>query len=131
MAVVRLQFTKMSVERKNIPSGNININNNITIIDVKEEKVGVGEQPLKVSFSFTSKFDPDFGSIDFEGFMIYMPENAKEILKSWKKDKSLPKEIRTELMNGALSKCNIEAILLAREVGLPSPIPLPTLEPKK
>jgi hypothetical protein len=30
-------------------------------------------------------------------------------------------------MNNALHKCNIEAILLSKEMNLPSPVPLPRL----
>ncbi|MFH1174577.1 MAG: hypothetical protein V1725_05555 [archaeon] len=132
MAVIGFQFTKMSVERKNVPTGNININNNISIVEVKEEQVAMATNALRMTFAFSSRYDPDFGVIDLEGFLIYVPEgSSKDILKSWKKDKSLLKDVRKEVMNAALARCNVEAILMARELGLPSPVPMPTLEPKK
>ena len=42
--------------------------------------------------------------------------------------KKIPKDIVQEIMSNVLSKCNIEALLMSREIGLPPPIPLPKVK---
>ena len=55
-------------------------------------------------------------------------KDIKEAEKQWKKDKKIPKEIVEEMMSHILSKCNIEALLMSREINLPPPIPLPKVK---
>ena len=53
---------------------------------------------------------------------------VKEVLDGWKKDKKLPKEIMTTILNSVLTKCNIQALILSEQINLPPPIPLPKLQ---
>jgi hypothetical protein len=43
----------------------------------------------------------------------------------------LGKETSLVILNHALDKCNVEALLLAREINLPSPVKLPKFTPMK
>ena len=52
----------------------------------------------------------------------------EEILKSWKKSKQVPKETMTEILNTVLMRCNVEALMLSRDVNLPPPIPMPKVQ---
>ncbi|MBI2650124.1 hypothetical protein HYX04_02295 [Candidatus Woesearchaeota archaeon] len=131
--IVGFGFTKLSAEKKEAAKGKIDINNNVSIKDIKEDSLSLGkdnQNVLKFIFEFTSKYEPSVGNILFEGELLYMEESkkAKEILNSWKKDKKMPKEIMAGLLNTILTKCNVQALILSQEVNLPPPIPLPKVQ---
>ncbi|HLC37636.1 MAG TPA: hypothetical protein VJJ53_02545, partial [Candidatus Nanoarchaeia archaeon] len=73
------------------------------------------------------------GSIVMEGYIIYGDEDKKiiEVMKSWKKDKSLGKEVSLQLMNSILVRSNVKALNLAQEINLPLHLRMPTLSNQK
>ena len=133
MAIIGFNFTKIDAEKKNAISGKINVNNNVVILNAEEKKLSLANDKQKVigfTFEFMSKYEPDIGHIKFIGEVLFMEDStkAKEILDGWKKDKKLPKETTTSILNTVLNKCNIQALVLSEEVSLPAPIPLPKLQ---
>lgn len=133
MTIVGFDFTKIDAEKKAPIKGKISINNNVTIKNVEEQDLNLGKEKqnaLKFQFEFISKYDPGLGQIKLVGDLIYMgePKKVKEILDGWKKDKKLPKDISTGILNNVLTKCNIQALILSRDINLPSPIPLPKVQ---
>ena len=133
MTIVGFNFTRIEAEKKDLVKGKVNINNNVSIGKVEEKDFPLGNEKQKViafTFEFLSKYDPDSGHIKITGDVLYMESSAKakEILDGWKKDKRLPKEIMTSILNTILNKCNIEALILSERVNLPPPIPLPKLQ---
>ena len=130
MPIAGFAFTKVSAERTDGKGTKIDIENNVSVKAIEEMELGVeksGKKTLRFSFEFNSVFKKDFGSIVLAGDVLYLGEEkkAKEVLKLWKKDKKVDSELMPVIINTVLQKCNIEAILLSREVGLPSPVPLP------
>ncbi|MBR9691360.1 hypothetical protein GOV06_01105 [Candidatus Woesearchaeota archaeon] len=134
MAIVGFNFTKIKVERKDmILKGKIDIKNNIVIVNVEESKLSIGDSSQKVakfSFDFNSSYEPKAGSIRLSGDIMYLGEAAKieELVNGWKKDKKVPKEIMAAVLNVALNKSNVQALVLSQLINLPSPIPLPKVE---
>lgn len=132
--IVGFGFTKLSAERKEAVKGKIDINNNVTIKDVKEDNFAFGKDKqqnvLRFVFEFTSRYEPDVGNILFEGELLYLeePKKAKELLNDWKKDKKLPQEVMAGMLNTILTKCNVQALILSQEINLPPPIPLPKVQ---
>lgn len=131
--IVGFNFTKMSAERKEGVKGKININNNVSIKNVEERDLALGKEKqnaLNFTFEFTSKYEPKLGEIMLGGEVIFMadPKKAKEILDGWKKDKKVPKDVMTSILNTVLAKCNIQALIISRDINLPPPIPLPKVE---
>jgi hypothetical protein len=129
MGVIGFSFSKMHIEKKAPASGKIDINNNISIMNVEETSMNLGtakQKGVKFSFEFTSKYEPKVGEMLFAGEILYLGEAKKhdEILKGWKKEKKVPKEVMRDILNTILMRCNIEAMLLSREINLPPPIPL-------
>ena len=65
MAVIGFHFKKMSVEKKKAATGKINVNNNITMLEVKEAKVThqaiilIGEV-LKKKYQKSKLYDASF-----------------------------------------------------------------------
>lgn len=134
MAIVGFSFNKINVEKHKALTGKININSNISIKDVEESTLGLGkgQKGMKFSFEFISSYEPKIGSIKLEGdvTLLETATKADEIIKSWKKDKQIPKEIMAAVLNTALNRCNIEALILSQQVNLPPQIKLPKVETK-
>ena len=131
--IVGFGFTKLSAEKIQSVKGKIDINNNVSIKSVEEADLSLGKEKKNVAkfkFESVSKYEPAMGQIMFEGEILYHedPKKVKDIISGWKKDKTLPKELMTVLLNTILSKCNIQALILSQEVNLPSPIPLPKVQ---
>ncbi len=135
MPIVGLQFSKIVVEKFNPVKGKIQVNNNVSLKDVEKSDLNVGaakQSAVKFHFEFVANYEPKIANISMVGFLTFFekPEKVKEILDGWKKDKKLPKDIMSAVLNTVLSRCNVEAMLFAREVNLPPPIPLPKVQVK-
>lgn len=130
MAIVGFNFTKIDVERKETPKGDIKIKNNIRIVDVKEYDIGLSaksQKSVSFSFAFESIYDPSVCNIKLSGNVLYMDsvENINKLLDGWKKNKTVPKEVMGTVLNTALARSSIQSVILSQEMNLPSPIPLP------
>ena len=133
MAIVGFNFTKVSIERFSPVKGKINISNNISIVSVEKTDLTLGsdkQNALKFGFEFTSDYQPKVGLIDLRGEVLYLHDEKKigEIITQWKKDKKISKEVMADLLNHTLIKCNIQALILSKEINLPPPIPLPKVK---
>jgi hypothetical protein len=126
----------MLAERKATKGGKIGIKNNINIMEISETDLALGkshESGLVFRFEFRSIYEPEVGNITFNGEILYMAEQkvVKAVLDKWKKEKKVDAQILGEILNTALAKCNIQALILSQELHLPSPIPLPRVGIKK
>jgi len=136
MAIVGFNFRKIEVEKKTDAKGKINISNNVSIKGVEEAQLSLGankQNALRLKFEFHTKYEPDMGKIFLVGDVVYMGTEKilKETLKEWKDSKKIPDSISREILGTVLEKCNIQAIVLSRDINLPTPVPLPKIQPKK
>ena len=137
MTIVGFNITKISGERKNVAGGKINISNNVSIKNVSPTDLSLGpvknQDGLKVDFLFQTTYEPGMGSIILEGNVLYMgdEQKVKEIMETWKKTKKLPKDIMVFILNTVLQRCNIEALILSKELNLPPPVQMPRITQKE
>ena len=130
MTVIGFNFNKILVERLGNKQGKLTISNNVSLQNVSEANVPFADDKskcVKVDFKFESKYDPEIAQIVLQGDFIYMlpKEVAENVLTSWKDKKAIDQSILSPMMNTILNKANVEALLLSKELNLPSPIPLP------
>lgn len=135
MPVVGLQFDKIVVEKHSPVKGKVTVNNNVAIQDVEKADVAIGaskQSALKFRFEFTANYEPKIATMILNGTLTFFetPEKSADIVKSWKKDKNVPKEVMSSVLNTILARSNVEAMVLSREVNLPPPIPLPKVNMK-
>ena len=108
------------------------IKNNVKILKVEESKLSVDSKrtTLKFGFKYDAIYEPKIALIELNGEVMFLVDKniADEVLKSWKKDKKIKADFMYGLMNHILSKCNVEAVILSRDMSLPAPIPLPKLK---
>lgn len=133
MPIVGFNFEKVSVEKKKLIEGKVKIKSNVSITDVKEEKLPTGKTKmdgLKFNFTFDIDYTPDIGSINLKGHIFFMddPKLLKDIIKQYKKDKKLSPEVTAQIVNAILLKSTTKALGLAQEVNLPPHIPLPIFQ---
>ncbi|HJX06037.1 MAG TPA: hypothetical protein VJ461_04950 [Candidatus Nanoarchaeia archaeon] len=135
MTVIGFSFTKMLVEKTNPVKGKVSINNNVGIKELEETKLNINtnKKALKLNFEFSSVYEPNIGKILLEGEVIYLidKERAEDVVKNWKKNKKIEQEMMTNVLNQVLTKCNIQALILSKDMNLPPPIPLPKVGGEK
>ena len=133
MKIIGFNLTKILVEKKETQEGKIQISQNIDIKDLIKDKILISnEEILNLKFHFVIDYSNNLGNIEFDGFLVILPEKneLKEFLKSWK-DRKIPDELRVPLFNFIMSKCNIKALTLEDEIGLPFHIPMPRVNPQE
>ena len=133
MRVIGFNFEKISAERKKYFEGNLEIKSNISVKDIKTEKIDIvkDQEALKFDFEFEVDYSKDSASVFLKGFALILIEKdrAKDILKKWK-NKKIEEDVRLPLFNLILSKSNLRAMQLEEELGLPLHIPLPRVKPQ-
>jgi hypothetical protein len=65
MAIVSVNFRKVSAEKMQSASGKVGVNNNVALKDLtkSDSKVTENNTALKMQFSFTSEYDPKVANI--------------------------------------------------------------------
>ena len=127
--IIGLNFAKVLVE-KNFEKGkhNVNkVNTKTNIVSIEEEKITVpNKKSFRAGFSFLVSYEPNLAKILIEGSLLYLDDSEKisKIIESWKK-KDLPGDIRLELLNYIMLKCNVKALSLEDYVNLPPHLPMP------
>jgi hypothetical protein len=110
----------------------VKVNSAPRIMDVKEVSVpNLSKKALSIDFEFMTRYDPDFASITIKGSIMYLADSNKAILGEWKKDKRLPEKVSLEVLNYLFRRCLLKASLLAEDLQLPPPMPMPRITPKK
>ena len=132
--IIGLNFTKVLIEKNSHKDKQkvTKIGAKTEILSIEEEKIEIPDKKaFRANFSFLISYEPNLAKILIEGSLLYLdnPEKISEMIHSWKK-KSFPQEMRIELLNYILSKCNIRALALEDDFNLPPHIPMPKFQPK-
>lgn len=136
MPIVGFNFDKILAEKKAPISKELRIKPNVSIQDIKVEELNFGgiekQKLLKVLFEFLAEYNPQIGTIQIQGHILYagIKNEVEEISKSWKKDKKIDDKILLQFINTILMRCNIKALSLAQDVNLPPQLRLPTVTKK-
>ncbi len=133
LMIVGFSIKTISAERKDIPRGRIDINSTPKIISVSSSKTDFisKQKPLNVEFEFITKYEPDVGEIRILGNVFYVGKNMKDVLKTWKKEKTLQKEVDIEVKNFLFRKCLGIGMNLSENMQLPPPLIFPRIMPKQ
>ena len=122
MPTKNFEFTSVDAKRFSKSSerhGNIRIDHNSSVTLITE----VNDKEANVDFRFTANY-AGIGVIRLEGSLIYEGE-ASDLVEQWSKTGQMPNNIASEIHTSIMTHCIPEAMILARDVRLPPPIPLP------
>lgn len=134
MGIIGLTYDKITTERTEISNKKVNINTTSSIKNIEKSELNAFNSKVKalnIKFELKSKFKPKIGFIDIEGTVIYTAENIEEIMKQWKKNKTVPDENRVELTNYIFRNALPKALLLTDIMQLPPVLDIPQARLKK
>ncbi|HIJ97761.1 TPA: hypothetical protein H1012_04170 [archaeon] len=130
MPILDVILEKIEARRKKIGAKpeEVRVSNNSKITKIERSTVeGVGDAIL-VHFEFTTTYYPDMGDIIIGGRLIYHDKKIKDMLKE-EKGNLVFKDLAAfqEVQNIILRSSTMEALVIAKEMRLPSPIQLPAV----
>jgi len=133
MPIIGMSFASIEASKDDvIPQKEVKVNTMPEIVNVKEIDVqAFNEKALSVEFDFTTKYDPAFAHIKIKGSVIYRAEKSKAIVDEWKKSKKLPENMSLEILNYLFRRCLLKATMLADDLQIPPPMPIPTISPNR
>ena len=98
----------------------IRIDHNSTVVRIYDVK----ENLASFDFQYTASFGP-VGMIKLEGSLIYESKDASKIAEEWNKNRKMPDQTASHIHTAIMHACVPEAVSIAKDLGLPPPIPLP------
>ncbi|MFP4523455.1 MAG: hypothetical protein ACLFNM_02835 [Candidatus Woesearchaeota archaeon] len=132
MAILNFNFTKINVEKKSKVNKQVSIKSGLNISNVVASDVVAGkdQNAFVISFTYNVQYEPNIGIIELSGDLLYLAkeEDAKAITDQWEKSKSLPEPVALPVFNRILHSCNVEALILSRDINLPAPVQLPKVK---
>lgn len=111
------RFTRMGEQIKNV-----RIDHNSTVTMITE----INEREAGVDFRFTANYQ-GMGLIKIEGRLIYEGD-AAALARQWGAENRMPDEMASHIHSAVMSNCIPEAVVIARDIRLPPPIPMPNVQ---
>ena len=96
----------------------IDHNSQVTQINSQTDKLST------IDFQYTASYGA-VGMIKLEGSLLYEGDDAKRITKEWLATNKMPNQIASHIHTAVMHTCVPEAFGIAKNLGLPPPIPLP------
>jgi hypothetical protein len=133
MPVIGLNYTTIEARKEGgMGSREVKVNSTPMIKDIKEVQIpNLAKKALSIDFEFFTRYDPAFASIKIEGKLMYLTPKNKEVLTEFGKSKRLPEDVSMEVLNYLFRNCLLKASILADDLQLPPPMPMPKITPKK
>ena len=108
----------------------VRIDHNSSVSQISTPK----ENQASIDFQYTASYGP-VGMIKLEGSLLYEDNDAKKITSEWQNTRKMPNQIANHIHTAVMHTCVPEAVSIAKDLGLPPPIPLPQVRlgatPKK
>ena len=98
----------------------VRIDHNSTVTHFGEVK----DKDVTIEFQYTASYGP-VGMIKLEGSILYEDDDAKKIAKEWNETHKMPNQVASHIHTAVMHACVPEAVTVAKDLGLPPPIPLP------
>jgi archaellin len=133
MPIISFSYDKFLIEKKKPLEVPLNVDNGMKIVDIKEEDVAISggkkEKVLRFHYDYTVEYKPNQAEILIAGNLVFFEDKEKleEVMARWNKDKKLPGDIMQLVMNNVLLRCQVKALALGQDLGLPPHIRLPSI----
>ena len=135
MVVVGFSFSKIFIEKKEAIPSKVEVKSKINVDDIFKEDIKLVEKKdvLRFNFTYEIEYAPNLAKIDFTGHLLVVvdPKEAEEVVKNWKKNKSIDQKIKLNVYNTIFNKCNVKAFELEEDFNLPLHLRLPLISADK
>jgi len=124
--MIRLSFRGIEARRflpEEEPVTTVAINNSSSIVSME-----MSGDTLVCDFVFTCIYNPQIASIKIDGKAYYSGPDSNAIYEAWKRKKGIN---ISSIQNVIIQRALLEAILLAKELDIVPPLPLPTITEEK
>ena len=136
--IVGDQINRILAENKGLAK-KMTISNNIQVINISKKDFSFGEKKepgLAFDFTYASKYGDTGTKIEVDMTVFYLSDKKEldEIEKLWKDKKQVHEKVVLPENNRVLEAGMLQAIALANQLRLPTPIKLPKFvsqEPQK
>ncbi len=98
---------------------NVRIDHNSSVTKIKK----LDKKKNEIHFRFTANYS-GLGIIKLEGQILHVGGDPN-LAKKWRKKDQMPNEIAKEVHSTIINNCIPQAVIIARDLQLPPPIPLP------
>jgi hypothetical protein len=92
------------------------------------------EKQLTIDFQYTASYG-SIGMIKLDGTIVCEENEAIQLAKDWQNTRKMPDQFASNIHTAIMHTCVTEAVGIAKDLGLPPPIPLPQVklssDPKK
>ena len=85
------------------------------------------DKNLTIEFQYTASYGP-IGIIKLEGTLLCEDDDAKTIAKEWLDTRKMPDQFASTIHTAIMHACVPQAVGVAKDLGLPPPIPLPQVK---
>jgi len=117
------------IERNERPK-KVRIDHNSTFTRITELEGNLA----KVDFQYSSSYGA-VGVIKIEGSLLFEENDVKKIADNWNETRKMDDELASKMHTAVMHTCVPQAVGIAKDLGLPPPIPLPQVrlgkDPKK
>ena len=123
MKIKNIQLKAIEARRyinRNERPKQVRIDHNSTVTQFTIEK----ENQATIDFQYTASYGP-VGMIKLEGSLLYDSDDAKKVSKEWNETRKMPNQVAGHIHTAVMHACVPEAVSIAKDLGLPPPIPLP------
>ncbi len=111
------RFTKPGEKHRNV---RVDHNSSVTQITERNDK------EANVDYRFTANY-VGIGVIKIEGSII-IEGDASAIASQWSSENKMPDDVANEIHSVIMNNCLPEAVMIARDIRLPPPIPMPQVK---
>ena len=123
MKIKNLQLKSIEARRyieRNERPKQVRIDHNSTVTRFSD----LEENQATIDFQYTASYGP-VGMIKLEGSLSFEDSDAKKISKEWNDTRKMPNQTASHIHTAIMHACVPEAVGIAKNLGLPPPIPLP------
>ena len=123
MKIKNIQLKSIEARRyidRNQKPKQIRIDHNSQVTQIQNQS----NNQATVEFQYTASYGA-VGIIKLEGSLIYENDDARKITKEWLDTRKMPNQVASHIHTAVMHACVPEAVGIAKDLGLPPPIPLP------
>ncbi len=122
MPIKNFELTAIDAERyskKGESRKNVKINHNSSVTKIEK----IDNETNSIDFRFTANYT-GMGMIKIEGNIVHSG-GSPELAQRWIEDNKMPNEVAKEIHSTIIKNCIPQSVIIARDLRLPPPIPLP------